>query len=53
MICGMPLGWVGEVLREIQQIVYFVNINVLEMAPPIFFMFIGTKSKLPYTYAQF
>lgn len=36
-ICGMLLGWVGEELREIQQIVYFVNINVLEMAPPIFF----------------
>lgn len=32
MICGMTLGWVGEVLREIQQIVYFVNINALEMA---------------------
>lgn len=40
MICGMPLGWVGEVLREIQQIVYFVNINALEMAlPPLPFFY--------------
>lgn len=55
MICGMTLGWVGEVLREIQQIVCFVNINVSELAlpPPIFFMLTGTKSTLPYTYAQF
>lgn len=39
MICGMTLGWVGEVLREIQHIVCFVNINVSELAlpPPIFF----------------
>lgn len=56
MICGMTLGWVGEVLREIQQIVYFVNINALEMVlppAPIFFMLTGTKSKLLYTYEQF
>lgn len=55
MICGMTLGWVGEVLREIQQIVYFVNINASELAlpPPISFMLTGTKSKLLHTYAQF
>lgn len=35
MICGMTLGWVGEVLREIQQIVCFVNINVSELALPL------------------
>lgn len=32
MICAMTLGWVEEVLREIQQIVYFVNINISELA---------------------